>query len=225
MSALELLPFAFRLALAGASCLVSAAAVASEPAPEPAKSPGDAVACADAARAVERARAFPLAVLRAVAIAESGRWRGGRQGEQQARIAWPWTVTAEGEGRYFATKAAAIGHVRALRRDGVRSIDVGCMQINLMHHPGAFASLDEAFDPGLNVAYAGDFLTRLYESSRSWSRAVAFYHSGTPGKGLAYWRRVEKLWNAERARLFDQARRARIQGFRERRAARLGRGR
>ena len=181
MSALGLLPYALRLALACASCLVTAAAVASEMAPEPPNSSGDSVACADAARAVERTRGFPLAVLRAVAIAESGRW----QGERRARIAWPWTVTAEGDGRYFATKAAAIGHVRALRRDGVRSIDVGCMQINLMHHPRAFGSLDEAFDPGLNAAYAGDFLARLYDRSRSWSRAVAFYHSGRSGQGPA----------------------------------------
>jgi hypothetical protein len=175
------------------------------------------VACADAARAVERERGFPLAVLRAVALVESGR----QGGPGQARIAWPWTVTAGADGRYFTTKAAAIDHVRALRRDGVRNIDVGCMQINLMYHPRAFASLDEAFDPRRNAAYAGDFLARLYDRSRSWSRAVAFYHSGDAGRGGAYWRRVENQWNAERARLFEEARRSRIRVFRARRAARL----
>ncbi len=182
-------------------------------------SPGDVVACADAARTAERARKFPLAVLRAVALAESGRW----QGEERARVAWPWTVTAGGDGRYFATKSAAIAHVRALRRDGVRNIDVGCMQINLMYHPRAFEDLEEAFDPIRNAAYAADFLARLYDRSRSWSRAVAFYHSGNRGKGGAYWRRVEKLWNTERARLFEQARQSRIRVFRARRAIGLAR--
>ena len=99
------------------------------------------------------------------------------------------------------------------------------MQINLMHHPHAFEGLEEAFDPGRNAAYAADFLARLYDRSRSWSRAVAFYHSGSPSKGRAYWHRVEKLWNAERSRLFKQARQTRIRAFRARRAARLARAR
>ncbi len=55
--------------------------------------------------------------------------------------------------------------------------------------------------------------------------AVALYHSGSPGKGGAYWRRVEKLWNAERSRLFKQARQTRIRAFRARRAAGLARAR
>ena len=119
----------------------------------------------------------------------------------------------------------ASSHVRALRRDGVRNIDVGGMQINLMHHPRAFEGLEEAFDPSRNAAYAADFLARLYDRSRSWSRAVAFYHSGSPGKGRTYWRRFEKLWNAERARLFEQARQTRIRAFRAHRAAGLARAR
>ncbi len=221
MSVPGFFPFVLRLAFAFASCVVSAAALATDDAAPAPVSAYDAVACADAARAAERARRFPLAVLRAVAIAESGRWRG----QLGARIAWPWTVTAEGDGRYFATKAAAIGHVQALRRDGVRSIDVGCMQINLMHHPRAFETLEDAFDPVVNAAYAGVFLARLYDRSRSWSRAVASYHSARPGKGRAYWRRVQKVWNAERARLFEQARRTRIREFRGRRAAGLARAR
>ena len=221
MPALGIPAFVFRLTLACVSCIVTAASVAGKGALQLSITPGDTVACADAARTAERERKFPLAVLRAVALAESGRW----QGKGRARIAWPWTVTAGGDGRYFPTKAAAITHVRALRRDGVRNIDVGCMQINLMHHPRAFEGLEEAFDPRRNAAYAADFLARLYDSSRSWSRAVAFYHSGSPGKGGAYWRRVEKLWNAERTRLFEQARQMRIQAFRARRGAGLARAR
>ena len=38
----------------------------------------------------------------------------------------------------------------ALER-GVRQVDVGCMQINLQSHPHAFASLEDAFDPGSNA--------------------------------------------------------------------------
>ncbi len=37
---------------------------------------------------------------------------------------------------------------------GVQSIDVGCFQINMYYHPGAFATLEQAFDPRANAAYA-----------------------------------------------------------------------
>ena len=62
---------------------------------------------------------------------------------------------------FFPTREAAIAEVRQLRADGMRLIDVGCMQINLHHHPNAFASLEEAFDPLSNARYAAQFLTEL----------------------------------------------------------------
>ena len=51
--------------------------------------------------------------------------------------------------------------MRAVQAQGVRSIDIGCMQVNLMHHPNAFATLDAAFDPLANALYAARFLTEL----------------------------------------------------------------
>ena len=45
------------------------------------------------------------------------------------------------------TRQQAVAAVQALQARGVRSIDVGCLQVNLMYHPIAFASLDDAFDP------------------------------------------------------------------------------
>jgi hypothetical protein len=55
---------------------------------------------------------------------------------------WPWAIDADGVGQFFATKAQAVAAVAALQAQGVHSIDVGCMQVNLMHHPDAFTSLD-----------------------------------------------------------------------------------
>jgi soluble lytic murein transglycosylase-like protein len=66
-----------------------------------------------------------------------------------------------------------------LQGQGVRSIDIGCMQVNLLHHPQAFASLEAGFDPATNVAYAVRFL-RLPRAYRDWNQAVAMYHSATP---------------------------------------------
>ncbi len=118
----------------------------------------------------------------------------GRRDETGAMSAWPWAINAEGAGAYFATKAEAIAAVLALRARGVRSIDVGCMQVNLMHHADAFASLEEAFDPGANAGYAGRFLNRLLVQTGSWPGATAGYHSLTPDIGADYARKVLAIW-------------------------------
>jgi hypothetical protein len=104
---------------------------------------------------------------------------------------WPWAINAEGRGMFFDSKPKAIAAVRSLQAAGVRSIDVGCMQVNLMHHPDAFASLDEAFDPVRNALYAGRFLGSLYERSGNWMVAAGWYHSATNELAADYIRRVK----------------------------------
>ncbi len=84
--------------------------------------------------------------------------------------------------------------VSALQARGVRSIDVGCMQVNLMHHPLAFATLDEAFDPDANAHYAGNFLNALDRQLGSWPAAAAAYHSQTPEVAADYQRLVMVAW-------------------------------
>ena len=121
--------------------------------------------------------------------------------------AWPWTINAEGQGRYFDTKAEAIAAVEALRARGVTVIDVGCLQVNLKHHPDAFANLETAFDPVANARYAGLFLKRLYGQARSWEQAAANYHSATPERGEAYRQQVMAAWPAMAVRLAEEQRR------------------
>jgi hypothetical protein len=69
------------------------------------------------------------------------------------------------------------------------------MQINLLHHPEAFASLEEAFEPRANVSYAARFLKQLQTQSGSWPSAAAAYHSQTPGRAEDYERRVLETWS------------------------------
>ncbi len=71
-------------------------------------------------------------------------------------------MDAEGQGTFYDTKPQAIAAVRALQAGGVHSIDVGCMQVNLKHHPTAFGSLEQAFDPSANADYAAQFLVELH---------------------------------------------------------------
>ena len=162
----------FCIAVAWVLGLVEAAQAAPTAAPEAAR-PWE--TCAGQTARTERTNGIPHRLLQAIALAESGRWNA----ERKATIAWPWTVTAEGQGLFFATKAEAIAEVEHLRARGVRNIDVGCMQVNLHYHADAFDDLDEAFDPAHNVAYASTYLKRMYEDRRSWPEAAA-YHSTTP---------------------------------------------
>ncbi len=173
--------------------------------------------CRQATARVERLERLPRQYLGAIALAESGRWDAARQ----ETIAWPWTVHAEGRGRYLVSKTAAVAEVRALRARGVGNIDVGCMQINLLHHRGAFASLEAAFDPGQNVAYAARFIDSLRRETRSWSLVTAFYHSRTRELYLPYRKKVFKLWRQERRRVAEERRQRRLEEWQRRREARL----
>ena len=161
-----------------------------------AQPPGSAwTLCRPAIARAERAYGVPDHLLAAIARVESGR-RAPGSGAWQA---WPWTIDAEGEGQFLDSKPAAIAAVRALQARGVASIDVGCLQVNLMHHPHAFASLEEAFDPDANAAYAARFLTQLYQQAGTWPQAAALYHSATPALAADYQRKVLAAWPEERA--------------------------
>ncbi len=151
--------------------------------------------CAAETAAAERSYGIPAALLHAISIVESGRYDSGRR----ATIAWPWTVTSGGDGRYFPTKAEAIAEVRRLKAKGVQNIDVGCMQVNLRYHPSAFDGLEQAFDPAANVAYAARFLKGLYGATGHWPTAASYYHSQTPSLAAAYRERLMKVWNGSGA--------------------------
>jgi hypothetical protein len=138
----------------------------------------------------EQRFALPAKLLQTIGIVESG-----RLDPASGRVApWPWTINVAGIDHIFASKADAIEAVRNLQKTGIRSIDVGCMQINLMHHPDAFASLDEAFDPASNTQYGARFLSALYQEIGNWPQAAAAYHSRTEALGESYKTRVMALW-------------------------------
>ncbi len=147
--------------------------------------------CIQETARVERTTGIPKALLGAISLAETGRWAPDRQ----ESFAWPWTVMAEGRGRYFDTKAEAVAEVYALLDQGLTNIDVGCMQINLHYHGGAFADIEQAMDPTANIAYAGRYLSNLYGAAKSWTTAAGYYHSMTPDRSNAYRERVLALWN------------------------------
>nr|WP_294516738.1 lytic transglycosylase domain-containing protein [uncultured Rhodopila sp.] len=149
--------------------------------------------CRQAIAAAERAHGIPANLLAAIARVESGR----RDQATGTFNPWPWTINMDGQGSFYDTKAQAVAAATAMRPRVEHSIDVGCMQISLVHHPDAFAGMAQAFDPSLNADYGARFLMQLYEKAGSWPKAVELYHSATPELGLDYQRKVYAAWPEE----------------------------
>jgi hypothetical protein len=142
--------------------------------------------CRSAIHRAEIGSTLPPHMLGGIARVESG-----RTDPKTGRFApWPWSINAEGRDFVFETKAEAITFARNLQARGVRSFDVGCLQVNMMFHPDAFANLEEAFDPLANARYAVRFLTELYAKTGNWDTASAWYHSANPEHGVPYRARV-----------------------------------
>jgi hypothetical protein len=152
--------------------------------------PPETLCSAETAR-FERQYGIPAQLLDAISVVESGRYDRAKR----ATLAWPWTVTAEGNGKYFPTKTEAVAEVKRLKARGVKNIDVGCMQVNLYYHPDAFSSVEDAFEPSSNVAYAARFLKGLFSATNHWITAASYYHSQTPHLAAAYRDRLMKVWN------------------------------
>ena len=138
----------------------------------------------------EQADHLPPGMLRAIGVVESGR----RDPQTKIVAPWPWTINVAGRGQLFDMASDAIAASEAARIAGIQSIDVGCMQVNLAYHPRAFATLDQAFQPAANVAYAAAFLMQLHAKLGSWASAIAAYHSSLPSLGPPYARVVASIW-------------------------------
>jgi hypothetical protein len=146
--------------------------------------------CSAAGHQAEQVGALPTNLLVSIGMVESG-----RPDPLTGQVApWPWTVNADGQGEYFPTKEAAEAFVRFAEASGAHDVDVGCFQISLQNHPDAFATLDDAFDPAENAAYAARFLNQLKSQTGSWNSAIADYHSALPDLGLPYQRLVLAAW-------------------------------
>ncbi|MCX7565776.1 lytic transglycosylase domain-containing protein [Sulfitobacter sp. F26169L] len=149
--------------------------------------------CDTASRQVAKESGVPLAVLRAITRTETGRGTGG------SLRPWPWTVNMEGKGVWFDSEDEARVYVFRHFKNGARSFDVGCFQINYRWHGKAFNSIEDMFDPLINTRYAAKFLGQLYGELGDWTQAAGAYHSRTRKYATRYMARYEKI----RSRLSD----------------------
>ncbi len=149
-----------------------------------AASPAPSALCLAAVQAAESHHDTPPGLLAVIAKVESG--RATSSGAVQP---WPWTVDADGQGIFFATKEQAVAWSRqALDAGTVTFLDVGCMQVDLRMHPAAFRDLDQAFDPTANTEYGARFLRQLHDgvAGGNWFTAIGMYHSQTPVLAALY---------------------------------------
>ncbi len=150
------------------------------------KKAGDLSLCTQATAQVEKNLNIEKHLLTTIASVESGRWNA----EKKENIAWPWTINVNGKGMFFESKDEAVKAVKEFQAQGIKSIDVGCMQVNLSYHGEAFDSVEDALDPRTNVEYGADFLKRLYNTHGSWIKAATAYHSTNPEKALKYKKKI-----------------------------------
>lgn len=157
----------------------------------PANAPSPIAECVAAANVAGVRQNIPDGLMARIALAESGR----PMPPDGTYRPWPWSINADGADLVFDTEAEAVAWVRGPLGRAAKLIDAGCLQVNLQYHPHAFATVEEAFDPWTNAAYAATYLRQLYddESGHDWSVAVGLYHSHTPELAAEYRERVASL--------------------------------
>lgn len=133
-----------------------------------------------------RAHGIPATVLYAIALTESGRrWADGRV------YPWPWTLNVAGRGERYATRQEAHAALLSHLQRGVRSIDVGLMQINWAAHGAKLGTPWNALEPYHNLRIGAKILLEQYQRSGDWTHAIGRYHApNNPDRAAGYRRKV-----------------------------------
>ncbi|WP_322499013.1 transglycosylase SLT domain-containing protein [Lyticum sinuosum] len=150
---------------------------------------GDHWQCISAIKFYEKKYSLPKNLLYSISIVESGYNYFGNKDP----LPWPWTINALGKSHYFKNKQQALNYLKRLLDAGHTNIDIGCTQINWIHHKHQFGnSPNNILNPIYNVAYAAHYLTERYISQKNWKKAIGQYHSFTPHLSSAYSEKVYK---------------------------------
>ncbi|WP_431064481.1 transglycosylase SLT domain-containing protein [Methylotuvimicrobium sp.] len=128
---------------------------------------------------------IPPGVLYSVALQESRM----RLRSRQIRP-WPWTLNVAGVPRRYPTRIAAYKGLTFYLERGIRSIDVGLMQVNWRYHQDKLGTPWQALDPHHNVRTGAKILASEYHETQDWFEAIGRYHS--PGPSVQQKRRAKK---------------------------------
>jgi len=104
----------------------------------------------------------------------------------------PWSVNLAGQGFHEDSLESAMARVR---NSGVRSFDLGLMQINVWWLKRFDVSVRQALDPARNVVL-GSLILKDCLSRYGLVGGVSCYHSGSPDgtDGRRYARKVLRNW-------------------------------
>lgn len=121
---------------------------------------------------------IPPEVLYGIAMSESGdKLRSGHFKP------WPWTLNIAGVARRYPNRMAAWKGLTFFLNRGIRSIDVGLMQVNWRYHHDKLGTPWRALEPAHNARTGAKILRAEYQKTGEWKQAIGCYHS--PGKKTA----------------------------------------
>lgn len=105
----------------------------------------------------------------------------------------PWAVYAVSRSHFFRSKDAAVSFIKKMRAQGVKNINIGCMQLDVRSHARRFKCIDDMLSPYHNIEFAARLLKKLYRIHGSWANAVRYYHSAESCHNVKYKNRVFAL--------------------------------
>ncbi|MCK4842445.1 MAG: transglycosylase SLT domain-containing protein [Methylococcales bacterium] len=118
---------------------------------------------------------IPTVILYAVALAESATKIKPRHYKP-----WPWTLNVAGIPRRYSTRKSAYKGLIYFLQQGVKSIDIGIMQINWRYHHKKLGTPWQALEPIHNIQTGASILNGEYKITGEWKQAIGRYHS--PGQ-------------------------------------------
>lgn len=118
---------------------------------------------------------IPTVILYAVALAESG-----HKIKDGGYKPWPWTLNVAGVPRRYPTRKAAYNGLIHFLQQGVKSIDIGIMQINWRYHHNKLGTPWHALEPIHNTRTGARILNNEYKKTGEWKQTIGRYHS--PGQ-------------------------------------------
>ncbi|MFZ2586561.1 MAG: transglycosylase SLT domain-containing protein [Alphaproteobacteria bacterium] len=104
-----------------------------------------------------------------------------------------YTIKPQPYGRRFANAVEARAFVDKMFSFGHKNLDLGLMQINYKVHGSKFRSVNDLFNPVVNVNYAASYLLE-HKQTRDWWGSVGRYHSATPTYARKYITSVYKWY-------------------------------
>jgi len=123
---------------------------------------------------------IPTAILYAVALAESATKIHSRKIKSGLYKPWPWTLNVAGIPRRYPTRKSAYKGLIYFLQQGIKSIDIGIMQINWRYHHKKLGTPWQALEPIHNTRTGARILSDEYKKTGEWKQAIGRYHS--PGQ-------------------------------------------